>query len=68
MPRDIIYAPDGTTWYETSLREAEKRGRLEHEVADKDGEIMLLRAAISRIEDQDPQIVDAARERFKLSE
>lgn len=29
MPRDPIYAPDGRTWYETALAEAEKRGRME---------------------------------------
>lgn len=37
MPRDPIYAPDGRTWYETLLSEAEKRGQLQNaleEIAD----------------------------------
>lgn len=25
--RDLIYAPDGRTWFETALAEAEKRGK-----------------------------------------
>lgn len=29
MPRDMVNAPDGRTWYDTALAEAERRGRLE---------------------------------------
>lgn len=29
MPHDQIYAPDGRTWYETAIAEAEKRGQLQ---------------------------------------
>ncbi len=27
--RDPVYAPDGRTWYETALAEAEKRGKFQ---------------------------------------
>ena len=29
MPIDMVHAPDGRSWYETLLAEAEKRGRME---------------------------------------
>jgi hypothetical protein len=31
-PRDLVHAPDGRTWYETAIDEAEKRGRLQAEL------------------------------------
>lgn len=31
-PHDLINAPDGRTWYETAIAEAEKRGKLQEEM------------------------------------
>ena len=31
-PRDLVHAPDGRTWYETAIAEAEKRGNLQNEI------------------------------------
>lgn len=28
-PHDLVHAPDGRTWYETAIVEAEKRGKLQ---------------------------------------